>query len=383
MKKSLKTLRPVGNPIKLHKESLDYTQFGDFHVDFYHSGTAALATAIIAIKQLLSDKSTSPEVILPAYACPDLISAILYAGATPVLVDLEPDSYWMSLDQVEQHVSENTIAIIAVRFLGIAERMLQLLNICKKYELLLIEDSAQGFPLDSPDTYWQGDVIIVSFGRGKPINLLGGGAVLTKNEAIKSHLSATTSHGETSSQQAKYRVKVFAYNFLINPMIYGIALKLPGLSIGETSYKPLQHISGIPPYIAVRLNANIHSYKGLPNISMDIKHKLEQLQSAQIIDLASTSQHDFANPLLRYPVLINDKKTRDSLHNTLMSLGSSIMYQQPLYKIKGIPVVSNRQNTDFVNAESFADRLLTLPTHKAVSSDVLKEIFARIRKTIM
>ena len=382
MEKSLKIIRPVGNPIVLAKGPLDYTQFGGFHIEFYHSGTSALAAAILAVKRLRPTKNVNPEIILPAYACPDLISAVAYAGCTPILVDLAPDTCWMSLTDIENHISENTIAIIAVRFLGIAERMEQLKALCEKHELILIEDSAQGFPVTNPGTYWRGDVNILSFGRGKPINMLAGGAVLTKVEAIKNHLILPSPHIDKSSESIKYLLKVFAYNILINPFIYGIALNLPGLSIGETIFKPLPHIANIPGCITDRINTNINAYRKLPNKSLEIKQIIESLKSLEITDLAVSSQHEFSNPLLRYPLLVKDKATRDSLHKALMQLGSSIMYQQPLYKIRNIPAAVGMQNINFVHADNFANRLITLPTHKDVSNNILDEIFARIRQII-
>ena len=188
MKNPLKILRPVGNPIHLHKAQVDFTQFQPFQVDFYHSGTSALAAAIIACKKLKSDVENNAEIILPAYGCPDLISAILYAGAKPVLVDLDPNTPWMSLSAISQAITEKTIAIVAVRFLGISERMQQLRDICCTHKLALIEDSAQGFPVTSPATYWRGDFNILSFGRGKPVNLLTGGAVLCTNPELQALL---------------------------------------------------------------------------------------------------------------------------------------------------------------------------------------------------
>ena len=47
---------------------------------------------------------------------------------------------------------------------------------------VLIEDSAQAFPRDGGGDFWQGDLVVLSFGRGKPVSLLGGGAVLYRDE---------------------------------------------------------------------------------------------------------------------------------------------------------------------------------------------------------
>ena len=121
---------------------------------------------------------------MPAYACPDLVSAAKYAGVKPVLVDFEHDRPWMSVDEIKGVVSEKVIAIVAVNFLGIPERMQAIRGVADEYDALVIEDSAQAFPV-SPDTnFWKGDIVIVSFGRGKPVSLLGGGALLLRLDQL-------------------------------------------------------------------------------------------------------------------------------------------------------------------------------------------------------
>jgi dTDP-4-amino-4,6-dideoxygalactose transaminase len=88
---------PVGRKIKLIKSEDDIENiFKPYWSSFYCSGTAALA---VAIKVSIEYKDIQqPEIILPAYGCPDLISATVYAGAKPVLVDLEHQRPWMDLE---------------------------------------------------------------------------------------------------------------------------------------------------------------------------------------------------------------------------------------------------------------------------------------------
>jgi dTDP-4-amino-4,6-dideoxygalactose transaminase len=383
MKISLKTLRPAGNPILRTKNPLNYNHFANTNVEFYQSGTAALAAALIATKKLSSDSAECPEVLLPAYACPDLISACLYAGVTPKLVDLEPQSCWMSLEQIKQSITERTIAIIAVRFLGIAERMAQLRTICEDCNLILIEDSAQGFPTINPKTYWQGDLSILSFGRGKPVNMLAGGAVLTSNTEIKQLLPLRTVTTDSGTNSMKYRIKVQLYNFLIHPFIYGMATKLPGLKVGETIFKPLNTILGIPMDVAVRLNDNIVSYKNLPNISAEINSRLNSLKISELIDLPAESRHDFADPLLRYPLLVMNTEKRNKLYLALRAFGASLMYQKPLYRINGIPPETFPSLTNMANAEAFSQQLITLPTHTGATAKVIDRIFEVTRKILL
>ena len=151
-------LPPVGNPICLSRtdqsESL-FQIFGNaYQTHYFASGTAALAAAITAAIRLKA--VARPEIILPAYGCPDLISAVVFAGAKPVLVDIEADRPWMDLEQLPAKMSANTVAIIAVNLFGISERMEQLRPLADQAGALLIEDSAQAFPSSNEKNIWQG-----------------------------------------------------------------------------------------------------------------------------------------------------------------------------------------------------------------------------------
>ena len=98
--------------------------FSGYGVRWYGSGTMALAATVVAAME--RRRARRSEVVLPAYGCPDLISAVQYAGATPVLVDLERQRPWMDKEQLIQTINANTVAVVAVHFLGIRERVLEI-----------------------------------------------------------------------------------------------------------------------------------------------------------------------------------------------------------------------------------------------------------------
>ena len=152
-------------------------------MEFTRSGTEALS---LAVRFAIADHSCvdSPEVLMPAYGCPDLVAAVIAQGATPVLVDLaDHQTPFMSIHGVEAAITCNTVAIIAVGFLGLPERLEALADVARANTLLLIEDSAQCFPPKSIEAgCYLADLIVLSFGRGKPINLMGGGALLIRKD---------------------------------------------------------------------------------------------------------------------------------------------------------------------------------------------------------
>ncbi|RLA21594.1 MAG: hypothetical protein DRQ62_09345, partial [Gammaproteobacteria bacterium] len=244
-------LPPVGNPVCLHSrgqrlhgqaqtDSAAATLLSSEQARFYASGTAALAAAIVAAMKV---KSIEPaEVILPAYGCPDLVSAVEFAGARPVLVDIEADRPWYDLTQLASAITDNTVAIVAVNLFGISERWAQLREQAEKNNVVLIEDSAQYFPGGEEQQDWQGDLIVFSFGRGKPVSLLGGGAVLANAEPLLELLPQPKKSITTFRQRLTYNLKVKLYNAIILPSLYWLPQSLPFLHLGETRYHTLQAI---------------------------------------------------------------------------------------------------------------------------------------------
>ena len=148
-----------------------------------NSGTASLALSILIAKNL--KKISNPEVIVPAYACPDLVAACAYAGVKCRLCDLAQNNTSYDINLLESLINENTIALAAINFLGIQERISEIFSIVQKKDILLIEDNAQWFPELNNSDHLTGDFICLSFGRGKPVSLLGGGCLLVKETILQ------------------------------------------------------------------------------------------------------------------------------------------------------------------------------------------------------
>lgn len=378
-----KIIRPTGNPIRLKSEAFTNDLFSPFVATFYRSGTAALAAAILAsIKQHHPPLDGSPEVILPAYGCPDLVSACIYAGTTPVLIDLEKNRPWMDIEKLGNAVSKRTVAIIAVRFLGIAEQIAKLRHICQSNALTLIDDSAQGFPLSATEAYWQGDYNIISFARGKPLNLLGGGAVLSRgNTELAGLLPIPAATKDNLLDNIKYSLKLSIYNLSIHPTLYSLLTKLPGLNIGSTTYKLLSLLNEMPDFILKRINSNHRAYKSVKNATTDTHQIIQKIQPSAIEDLPSSLGHNFEHPLLRYPLLATNSAQRNQLFSKLSSLGASKMYQKPLYEISEVDKLTSASKKTHPNSKSFSQQLITLPTHSGVTQDTLNKIHSIINST--
>ncbi|MCP4266778.1 MAG: DegT/DnrJ/EryC1/StrS aminotransferase family protein, partial [Candidatus Brocadiaceae bacterium] len=292
--------RPAGNRISLKTSHFGEKRFAPYRFAFYQSGTAALSAAIAASIEVNGGVAEDPEIILPAYACPDLVSAVLYAGAKPVLVDLEEDSSYLSLDELSQAISVKTVAIIAVNFLGISERVKELRAICEKQNLLLIVDSAQWFPVHRLQDEWSGDFNIISFGRGKPVNLLHGGAVITSDHIYHDKLQAKTPAPSGNIEHLKQILKIIIYNIVIQPVVYGVVTLIPGLNIGTTIFRPLKSISAMKHFHTQLIERNMSMFNNQHRISL-IHKKLASISNHILLDLLADTTEANNTLMLRYP----------------------------------------------------------------------------------
>jgi len=362
-------LPPVGNPVCLSRgdagNPLSQDIFHPYVPKYYASGTAALAASITAAIRIKG--VADPEVILPAYGCPDLVSAAVFAGAKPVLVDLARDRPWMDIDELSSRLNTNTVAIVAVSLFGIPERMETLRQVSDRQGVLLIEDSAQAFPGEPGDGFWSGDLVILSFGRGKPVSLLGGGAVLFQDAGIGGQLTGV---GDSPAGPLRMRLLSRIYNLMISPRLYWIPQCLPFLHLGETRYLPLSGIAPMAQSTLELLERNIYIYQNdKPVNQARMSAMLNQIgvDTGLLMNLPALCRAPDALRLLRYPLLV-DPGRRDRCLCLLKraGLGPSRMYPAAFPGIRGLERLLSGQG-DFPVAEDFARRILTLPTHRRVS----------------
>jgi len=381
---SIAALRPTGDIITCQRRPSPHTLAAGLETCWLGSGTAALALALLVARH--DTGVAAPEVILPTYACPDLVAATSFAGARAVLVDIQPNSPHYDYTQLRNAITANTVAIVAATLLGIRADEAALRDVIGNRAIALVEDSAQWFPRNDAQTFF-GDQVVVSFGRGKPVNLLGGGALLTGKTlpaAVLAHIGKDDD-GSTMSRakmsQAKYLAKVAAYNTLIQPAVYGIAEKAPFLNIGATVFHALPRITAMPASNQALLSANLRNFHDRNlTITAAWKSALARLNNPAIIDLTKTHNVPDDYALLRYPVLIASATKRARIYAALKAqgLGASIMYPQPLYDFAGV----RERATLFAgqeNAIRFSQQVLTLPTHAAVTHDTIAQTLAILR----
>jgi UDP-2-acetamido-2-deoxy-ribo-hexuluronate aminotransferase len=123
---------------------------------------------------------------------------IAILGATPVLVDIEPDTYNIDIEKMEKAITKKTKAIMPVSLFGQMPDMDKINEIAQKHNLPVIEDGAQSFGATQKGKMSCGVSIIgsTSFYPAKPLGCYGdGGALFTNDDAMAAKLRAIRTHG--------------------------------------------------------------------------------------------------------------------------------------------------------------------------------------------
>jgi len=180
---------------------------GAQHAVAVNSGTSALHLALLA-----AGVGPGHEVITVPATFVATVASVLYTGATPVLVDVDPDSYTMDPGKIENAITSRTKAILPVHLYGQPADMDSILTITRKHGLVVIEDAAQahGAEYKGRQVGSIGDLGCFSFYPGKNLGAYGeGGAVLTNNLKYNKTLRVLRDWGQEG--KANFVKKGFNY----------------------------------------------------------------------------------------------------------------------------------------------------------------------------
>lgn len=161
------------------------------------SGTSALDMAMLLCKFKPGD-----EVILPSYTFSSTATSILVGGGVPVFVDIRPDTMNIDEHKIEAAVTERTRAIAVVHYAGVACEMDSIMDIARRYNLIVIEDAAQGVmsTYNGQALGTIGDFGCYSFHETKNFSMGEGGALVIKNPAFNERAEILREKGTNRSK---------------------------------------------------------------------------------------------------------------------------------------------------------------------------------------
>lgn len=178
------------------------------------SGTAGLHLALLA-----AGLGPGDEVITSPFSFVASANAVLYVGARPVFVDIEPASYALDPAQIEKRITARTKAILVVHIFGQSAEMKHIVSIARKYNLVVIEDACEaiGASYRGRKAGTFGQSAVFSFYPNKQITTGEGGMLVTNNRKVWEFCSSARNQGRTSDMRWLDHVRL-GYNYRMDEM---------------------------------------------------------------------------------------------------------------------------------------------------------------------
>ena len=192
---------------------------GRKHAISVSSGTAALKCAVDAL-----DLCPGDEVVIPSFTIISCVTPVIESGATPVLVDCEPETFNSSPEQIISAITPKTKAIMLVHVYGLPVDAEQVLEIARERGIKIIEDSAEAIGLDYKGRPCGslGDVSTFSFYPNKHITTGEGGMVLTDDDQIAERCLG--SRNLCFQESKRFRHERIGWNFRMTNLQAAIGL---------------------------------------------------------------------------------------------------------------------------------------------------------------
>jgi dTDP-4-amino-4,6-dideoxygalactose transaminase len=170
-------------------------------------------TAALEMTAILAEVGQGDEVILPSYTFVSSANAFVLRGATPVFVDVRPDTLNIDETRIEAAITARTRAIVVVHYAGVACEMDAIMAIARRHDLIVVEDAAQGImstykgrPLGSI-----GHLGTLSFHETKNIISGEGGALLVNDERFVERAEIVREKGTNRSQFFRGQVDKYTW----------------------------------------------------------------------------------------------------------------------------------------------------------------------------
>ncbi|MEA2089549.1 MAG: DegT/DnrJ/EryC1/StrS family aminotransferase [Thermoproteota archaeon] len=311
-----------------------------------NSGTAALHLALLA-----ADVGRGDEVIVPSFTFTATAETVVLVGAKPVFVDINPETYNINQEKIEDAVTEKAKAIMPVDLYGLPADMESVKKIAHEHGLTVIEDAAQAhgavYKAYPPGHF--ADITCWSFYASKNMTTGEGGMLTTNNDDYVEKLRCMRSHGE----KRKYMSTMIGHNFHM-PEI--------AAAVGNVQLQKL------PDFLEKRRrNACVLTEKlggtaklQLPNEPPERKHSW-YLYTVRLKDADSVERDRIVQKLRK------------------RSIGATVYYYCPIHLM---PFYRQFGKYKLPKTEKAAQQVFSLPVHPGVSSEQANYISEAVLKLV-
>lgn len=313
------------------------------------NGTDALQIAFMALELQPGD-----EIIVPAFTYVATAEVIGLLGLTPIMVDVDYDTFNIAADNIKRAISPKTKAIVPVHLFGQSCDMEPILKLAKEHDLYVVEDNAQAIGAvytfsngKKVQTGTMGDIGCTSFFPSKNLGCYGdGGAMFTNNKELAERLKMIANHG----QRVKYHHSVIGCNSRLDTIQAAVLdVKLKYLdSYSQARYGAAQYYT----------------------------ERLKDIQGIITPKEAINSTHVYH----QYTLKVKDGK-RDVLKHYLEQAGipAMIYYPLPLQEQEAFKKIAKEGESLHISKE-LAESVLSLPIHTEMKTEVQDFIISKIKE---
>jgi dTDP-4-amino-4,6-dideoxygalactose transaminase len=189
-------------------------EFAEF-IGAKHTLAVTNATAALHLACIAAGIQPGDEVIVPSLTFVATANAVRYVGGVPIFADIESED-WLTISpaSIEKCISEKTRAITVMHYAGYACDMPTVMEIAKRHNLIVLEDSAHtiGSELNGRKLGTWGAIGCFSFFSNKNITTGEGGMLATDDDALAERLKALRSHGMTSLSWERHQGRAWSYD---------------------------------------------------------------------------------------------------------------------------------------------------------------------------
>ncbi|WP_092215819.1 DegT/DnrJ/EryC1/StrS family aminotransferase [Desulfoluna spongiiphila] len=332
-----------------------------------HAVAVNSCTAALHLSILVAGLKPGDEVITTPLTFCATVNAIIHAGGTPVLADVDPDTMNIDPAEVEKKINHRTKAIIPVHFAGRPCNMNALCRIARENELVLIEDCAHAIEAEyhgkKIGTF--GDLSCFSFYVTKNLVTGEGGMILTNEKEYADRLKILALHGMSSDAWSRFSDEGYKHymvtepGFKYNMMDLQAAIGIHQLKRIESYWKRRKEI----------WNLYNRAFNELP------------------ITLPAQADADTRHAYHLYPVLIDEKQTgisRDAFLSAMndRNIGTGVHYlsipEHPYYQktFGWIP-------EDYPHAMKIGRKTVSLPLSAKLSDKDIEDVIVAARKIVL
>ncbi len=308
------------------------------HVVTCGNGTDGLQIAMMALGFKPSD-----EVIVPAFTYVAAVEAIALLGLKPVFVDVDPSTFQIDVDQLEEKITQKTVCIIPVHLFGQCADMEKIMQLATRHQLKLLEDAAQSIGAEyvfedgrKMQSGTMGDIGITSFFPSKNLGCFGdGGAMMTNNPDLAERLRMIASHG----QKRKYIHDAIGVNSRLDTLQAAVL---------QVKLKYLDSYIKSRNKVAEKYDA---AFKYNPNLQIPVR--------------MNGSSHTFH----QYTLRLKDME-RESFSKYLTEKGvpTMVYYPMPVHLQEAYKFLGH-QKGDFPVAEALCGEVISLPMHTEMEDE--------------